>query len=114
MMRSLRAVCMGALLAVVVSGCAQRGASHGGAVFRPDLDDNKLAAVQRGESAKKLIEKFGEPWRKIRFAHLRATAWDYRYTDTFGFLSEMSFMVDDEGFVKESIKSRIQGGKDDR
>jgi hypothetical protein len=97
-----------------LAACAQFATTSGGAVFRPDLNDAKVAAVQRGDHGRKLTELLGEPWRRMRFEYLRATAWDYRYTDTFGFLVEVSFMIDDEGFVKEVVKARIQGGKDDR
>lgn len=113
--RTVACCLAGALLATLLSACAgQLALSGSGAVNRLDLNDDKVASVQRGETTKALVAKLGEPYRKMPFPHLRATAWDYRYIDTFGYLTEISFMIDEEGYVKESIKQRITGGKDDR
>ncbi len=94
-----------------LAGCAFSGSMN---VYRTDLNEDKVSVIRSGESADSLKARLGEPYQRLRFEFLRATAWDYRYKDVFGYWTDISFMIDDEGRVREIIRNRIQGGKDDR
>lgn len=107
-MRNLLAAVLFAWLA---AGCASLNSVN---VYRNDLTEEKVSAVRIGESAESLKARLGEPFQRLRFEFLRATAWDYRYKDTFGFWTDISFMIDEENRVKEVIRNRIHGAKDDR
>ena len=83
-------------------------------VYRNDLNEDKVSVVRIGESAESLKARLGEPYQRMRFEFLRATAWDYRYKDVFGFWTDISFMIDEDNRVKDVVRNRIQGGKDDK
>jgi outer membrane protein assembly factor BamE (lipoprotein component of BamABCDE complex) len=100
-----------ALCAALGAGCASMGSMN---VYRNDLNEDKVSAVRIGESAESLKTRLGEPYQRVHFEFLRSTAWDYRYKDLFGFWTDISFMIDGDNRVKEVIRSRIQGGKDDK
>jgi hypothetical protein len=103
------------LCLVMLASCASIGARTGtGAVYRPDLTEDKFAAIRIGDSTATLKAKLGEPYQRMRFEFLRTTAWDYRFMDIFGYWSDMSYMIDDEGRIKDIVRSRISAGKDDR
>jgi hypothetical protein len=54
------------------------------------------------------VEKLlGPPRQRVRFQNLRATAWDYRFIDTFGYIVDFAVMIDDEGFVANTVTARL-------
>ncbi|MBL8512612.1 MAG: hypothetical protein JNJ55_01370 [Betaproteobacteria bacterium] len=107
----MKSLAMAAFWMTLTAGCASINSMN---VYRNDLNEDKVSAVQRGESAESLKMRLGEPYQRMRFEFLRSTAWDYRYKDVFGFWTDISFMIDEDGRVKDIVRSRIQGGKDDK
>ena len=107
----MRTVLAVALCAALFAGCASMGNLN---VYRNDLNEDKVSVVRIGESAESLKARLGEPYQRMRFEFLRATAWDYRYKDVFGFWTDISFMIDEDNRVKDVVRNRIQGGKDDK
>jgi len=48
----------------------------------------------------------GKPHRRVRFDNLKATAWDYRYIDTWGYITDFAVMVGDDGRVVNTVSAR--------
>ncbi|HEX4858248.1 MAG TPA: hypothetical protein VFV17_04455 [Usitatibacteraceae bacterium] len=104
------------LITALVAGCANVATlPASGAYYRNDLTDDKVAVIAIGDTKEVVIAKLGEPWQRLPFPYLKRTAWDYVYRDTWGYTTELSVMIDDDtGRVKERIKNRIHGGRDDK
>ena len=91
------------MAALLLSSCAQTG----GALYRPDLKDDLVAHVQRGQSEQEVSALLGTPYRRIRFDNLQSTAWDYRYRDTWGYWVYYSVLFADNGRVTGTFSKRI-------
>ncbi len=102
---------MSLVVVMLFAGCAFSGSMN---VFRTDLNEDMVSAIRIGEGTEALKARLGEPYQRIRFEFLRATAWDYRYKDLFGYWTDISYMIDEDGRVREVIRNRIGGGKDDK
>jgi hypothetical protein len=76
------------------------------------LIDDVIQTITAGLTADDVLLKIGPPHQRIRFDNLRATAWDYRYQDTWGYLVDLSVMIDDTNRVTGRVAQRleIEGG----
>jgi outer membrane protein assembly factor BamE (lipoprotein component of BamABCDE complex) len=92
------------LLVLVVTACAQPGVGE----YRPDLKEATVLRVVRGLSQAEVITFLGEPYRRVRFDNLRATAWDYKYMDTWGYWVEFAVMIGDDGRVVNTVSRRME------
>lgn len=54
----------------------------------------------------------GEPWRTLRFDRTATTAWDYRYTDDWGYRAEYSLIFDAQGVLIGKHQARLDGRRD--
>jgi outer membrane protein assembly factor BamE (lipoprotein component of BamABCDE complex) len=89
-------------------GCAQDARNHYSSAFlNPGITDATVASVQVDMNVAQLQALLGQPYQRIRFDNLRATAWDYRFVDTWGYLVELAVMVDDQGKVINKISKRV-------
>lgn len=91
------------LATLLLSACAQTGSGF----YRPDLKDDLVARVRRGQSEQEVIALLEQPYRRIRFDNLKTTAWDYRYRDTWGYWVDFSVMFADNGRVSGTFSKRI-------
>jgi outer membrane protein assembly factor BamE (lipoprotein component of BamABCDE complex) len=102
------AIVVAALGAATLSGCAtQPGNEYGGPYIQLHLNDALVAKVTRGMKAAEVEKLLGPPRQRVRFQNLRATAWDYRFIDTFGYIVDFAVMIDDEGFVANTVTARL-------
>ena len=75
------------------------------------LDEDHFAKIRRGETTEaELLRLIGPPWRRIDFPNLGQMAWDYRFRDTWGYLTDLSVMVDRRGVVASTVTVRIDPG----
>ncbi len=72
------------------------------------LNDQRAQRISAGMSAADVEAAIGKPHQRVRFDNLRATAWDYRYIDTWGYLTEFAVMIDDAGRVRNIVSARVQ------
>ena len=79
-MRILATRLTSCLFCALLASCA----TTGGGEWRPDLNDGIEQRVASGQTSADVAARMGLPYQRIRFANLRATAWDYRYRDTWG------------------------------
>ncbi len=105
----MRALLGGLLVAVfAISGCAQDARNHYESIFlNTGITDARAASVQLDMELAQVQALLGKPYQRIRFDNLRATAWDYRYVDTWGYIVELSVMVDDQGKVVNKVSKRV-------
>jgi hypothetical protein len=75
------------------------------------LVDDAIQTINVGLTLEEVIAKIGPPHRRVRFDNLRATSWDYRYQDTWGYVVDLSIMIDDENRVTGKVLQRLE--KDD-
>jgi outer membrane protein assembly factor BamE (lipoprotein component of BamABCDE complex) len=70
------------------------------------LSDDKTALVVAGTDAARVTAILGEPHQRVRFDNLKATAWDYRYVDSWGYTIDFSVMIGDNGKVINKVSAR--------
>lgn len=97
-------IAVGLLVALTLGACVQPGTG----MYRPDLTDDIVEYVSRGQSGQEVVALLGMPYQRIRFDNLKSTAWDYRYKDTWGYWVDLSIMMSDDGRVREKIKVRLE------
>lgn len=70
------------------------------------LTEGIFQRIRAGMKAREVLEWIGPPNGKMRFDNLRLTAWDYHYRDGWGYIADLSVMVDDAGIVagKSSVR----------
>jgi outer membrane protein assembly factor BamE (lipoprotein component of BamABCDE complex) len=74
---------------------------------QPFLNDDKVNAIQHGMTSDEVIARIGEPYQRVPFTNLNAIAWDYRYTDTWGYLCEFSVMMGADRKVINKVNRRL-------
>ncbi len=72
------------------------------------LVDDQIQTLTAGSTADDVLLAIGPPFARVRFENLRATAWDYRYQDSWGYLVDLSVMIDDANRVTGRVMNRIQ------
>ncbi|HET9651243.1 MAG TPA: hypothetical protein VFP36_03585 [Usitatibacter sp.] len=70
------------------------------------LTDDVFRSIRAGMPASEAFTLIGPPHSKMRFESTHVTAWDYHYRDTWGYTSEFSVMVDEEGIVAGTFRVR--------
>jgi hypothetical protein len=68
--------------------------------------DASFQGIRAGMTTTEVLARIGQPYRTMRFNATRTTAWDYRGTDSWGYDSEFSVIVDDNGTVVGKIATR--------
>lgn len=77
------------------------------------LDEDHFAKIQGGVTTEEdLLRLIGPPWRRVDFPNLRQVAWDYRFRDTWGYLADLSVMVDERRVVAGKVVARIEPRSD--
>ncbi len=91
----------------LIVGCASGGNSDVGSYFMtPGLNDTRAQAIVVGMTPAQVEAAIGKPHQRVRFGNLNATAWDYRYTDTWGYITEFAVMIGDNGRVVGTVSAR--------
>jgi outer membrane protein assembly factor BamE (lipoprotein component of BamABCDE complex) len=108
-------VVMPALMLAVVTACSTvpSATPAGEGLWRNDLNDDVVARVVRNATGEQVEAILGKPHQRMRFDNLEATAWDYRYKDTWGYWVDLSVMVNDNNRVMYVIRQRIENSRDD-
>ena len=95
------------LCSCCLAGLAACGTSTSSSYFMSTgLTDDKTALVVTGTDAARVTTIPGEPHQRVRFDNLKATAWDYRYVDSWGYIIDFSVMVGDNGKVINKVSAR--------
>ncbi len=93
--------------ALLIAGCAAGGNTDvGGYFMTPGLNDTRAQAIVVGMTPAQVEAAIGKPHQRVRFDNLNATAWDYRYTDTWGYITEFAVMIGDNGRVVGTVSAR--------
>ena len=92
------------LFFTLLVGCAS---SAGQPAFVPLLNDDRAGAITAGMTGAAVEAAIGRPYQRVRFDNLKATAWDYRYIDTWGYVTEFAVMIGDDGRVVNKVASRV-------
>jgi outer membrane protein assembly factor BamE (lipoprotein component of BamABCDE complex) len=95
-MRATRSFAMS--VAILCASCAQY----------PVITDDRASAIVAGMSGDDVVTRLGEPYQRVAFANLNATAWDYRYTDTWGYRVAFSVMMGNDGRVVNKVSRRME------
>ena len=72
------------------------------------LEDGRINTIVPGMTSEELLRLIGPPYQRIRFGNLAQTSWDYRFRDTWGYVSILSVMIDDRGLVASRVTRRIE------
>ncbi len=72
------------------------------------LDDDTFQHIQPGLGRDDVLRMIGPPGQTMAFPRSGHTAWDYRYTDTWGYLAIFSVTFDRDGTVVSKITQRIE------
>lgn len=75
------------------------------------LTDDVFNRIQPGMTDEEIVRLIGPPRDKEHFARLNQTAWDWKYTDTWGYPSIFSVMFDPQGRVVSKFSRRIDRDK---
>ena len=71
------------------------------------LDDDHFRAIHEGQTRDEVLRMIGPPGETMAFAN-STYAWQYRFVDTWGYLSEFSVTFDRNGIVLSKIAIRIE------
>ena len=63
--------------------------------------------IHAGMAASDVLALLGAPGRKMRWESTKTTSWDYRFTDAWGYDSELAVLIDDGGIVVGKVTTRI-------
>ncbi len=96
------------IVVFLFAGCAYDSQStYGGYFITPGLNDDRAQMIVNGMTAANVEATIGKPCRRVRFDNLKATAWDYRYVDTWGYTTDFAVMIGDDGLVAGRIAARV-------
>jgi hypothetical protein len=71
------------------------------------LGEDAFYKIRAGMQASEVLALLGAPGRKMRWESTKTTSWDYNFTDAWGYASEFSVLIDDEGFVVSKVTTRL-------
>ena len=91
--------------AALLHGCAAVMSSN------EPLRNGLIPQVQQGMSREQVTAVLGPPDEAMAFDNTRTVAWDYRYTDTWGFMAMFSVTFDDGGRVVSTFSRRLNDGR---
>lgn len=72
----------------------------------PRIDEGQMNSVQPGMTRDDVLSLIGRPDRTAPFPRSRTTAWDYDYTDTWGYVAVYSVIFDDKKVVVSKVNAR--------
>jgi hypothetical protein len=72
------------------------------------LDDDSFHRIQPGLTRDQVLRMIGPPGQTMSFPRSGHTAWDYRYTDTWGYVAIFSVTFDRDGIVVSKISQRLE------
>ncbi len=75
------------------------------------LDDDHFSAIHEGQTREQVLHRIGPPGTTTEFGNGRV-AWEYRFVDTWGYLSEFSATFDRNGIVLSKIAIRFDRDND--
>ncbi|HXF77844.1 MAG TPA: outer membrane protein assembly factor BamE, partial [Usitatibacter sp.] len=78
------------------------------------LTDSVFDQMQPGMTEKDVLAAIGPPNRTMDFSLSRTHAWEYRYLDAWGYVSEFSTTFDSGGVMVSKLKRRLERGSDSR
>ena len=93
--------------ALVVQGCAAVVASN------EPLRNNLVGRIDRGMTHDQVRAILGPPDETMPFPLSKTEAWDYRYTDTWGFMAMFGVTFGPDGRVSSTISRRLNDGRSD-
>lgn len=73
------------------------------------LTDDVFERVRPGLTEQDVLRMIGPPGEKMYFPLSNTHAWDYRYIDTWSYVTVFSVTFDAQGVVVSKIKRRIDG-----
>jgi hypothetical protein len=76
--------------------------------IEPVLDDGTFNAIQPGLTEDQVLRMIGPPRETMAFPRTGHVAWDYKYTDTWGYASIFSVTFDRDRRVVSKISQRIE------
>lgn len=79
--------------------------------FEQVLNQENFWSIQRGMDGTQVSARLGPPSSEMRFDNLQQLAWDYRYEDVWGYVSEYSVMFGLEGKVEGTFNKRLNPGR---
>lgn len=94
-----------ALAIVVLQGCAAVMASN-----EPQRN-GLIGQVQVGMTEGEVRAILGPPNETMAFPRTQTVAWDYRYSDTWGFLAMFSVTFGPDGRVASTFSRRLNDGR---
>lgn len=72
------------------------------------LTDDVFDRMRPGITEKDVLRAIGPPNRTMEFPLSHTHAWEYRYMDTWGYLSEFSTTFDANGVMVSKLKRRLE------
>lgn len=72
------------------------------------LSDDTFYRIQPGLTRDDVLRLIGPPGQTMAFPRSQTTAWDYRYTDTWGYTAIFSVTFDRNGVVVSKISQRLE------
>lgn len=91
--------------AALVQGCAAVLASN--EPYRNAL----IPQVQQGMSREQVQTVLGKPDEVMAFGNTQTVSWDYRYTDTWGFMAMYSVTFGNDWRVVSTFSRRLNDGR---
>jgi outer membrane protein assembly factor BamE (lipoprotein component of BamABCDE complex) len=97
---------------LAVSACLALAACAPAAPFTAygyrSLPSDAIWRIEAGQTQQQVLELFGAPFQTMAFPRTNTTAWDYRYTDTWGYPCILSITFDAQERVLSRISQRIE------
>ncbi len=84
------------------------------AITQNVLTDERFSEIVAGLTADEVLARIGPPYQRVRFNNLRATAWDYRFQDSWGYRAELAVMIGDDQRVVNKVVQRVEAERSDR
>ena len=91
--------------ALLLSACAAIQASN------EPKRNGLIDQVQRGMSREQVVAILGPPDETMPFPLSKTVAWDYRYTDTWGYLASFGVTFGSDWRVVSTISRRLNDGR---
>ena len=93
------------VLPLLLAACASMGDAR--VLAEPDF-----AQVRHGMTRDDARRLLGKPYESMRFPMSGSESWDYRYQDSFGYLSLFSVIFGAQGAVTGTMTQRLNDGGD--
>lgn len=96
------------LAALLAAGCVVHvGPGAPGFSDYRVVNDELVARIQPGQSRDEVLALLGPPVQTMPFPRLGHVAWDYRFSDTWGYHAIFSVTFDSRGIVVSKLSQRI-------